>query len=328
MNNLLLRLAKLICQVLNAEYCLIVLLDPTKKYSVMRCLFSPRKKYLIDKKMRLINRLELRVVNTCSSVLNSHFLATPLIAEDMTGLIVIRRKNTDMHFDSTDQKILMILTEQSVMGIKNLQLYEEQQKILLGAIKALVTLLDTRIPQEYTHSPYFNRLVTAIAQQMQVNNKEIKSLQYASMLHDAGKIDIPLEILTKTTKLSTKELDIIKKHPLKGVQLLRPLQFLKPAIPIILHHHERYDGKGYPSKLKGNTIPLGARVMSVADAFEAMIYGRPYRQRLKINCAIKEIKSKSGTQFDPKVVEAFLKAIKFFKVKKYLKLIRSSRYNK
>jgi HD-GYP domain-containing protein (c-di-GMP phosphodiesterase class II) len=127
-----------------------------------------------------------------------------------------------------------------------------------------------------------------------------------------------LKILTKTTKLTPKEFSIIKRHPLKGAQILRHLQILKPVIPIIMHHHEKYDGTGYPSRLKKGQIPAGARIMAVADAFEAMVYGRPYRERVDINLAIKEIKKKSGTQFDPKVVEAFLKVAKRINTKKYL----------
>ncbi len=319
MRDLLMGLTKLICQVIKADFCLIVLLDPSRNHSLFRCLISPRKKYITEKRRKILNPLERKIIDSCSSVLNKKLLGVPIIAEDLMGIIVIRRKNIKKHFDLTDQKISMILAEQSVIGIRNLQLFEEQQKIVLGAIKSLVTLLDKRIPQEYTHSPYYNRLVMAIAQKMQLDEKQMKSLQYASLLHDAGKVDIPLKILTKTSKLTPKELRIIKKHPLKGAQILRPLQILKPAIPIIMHHHERYDGGGYPSRLKGNQIPLGARIMAVADAFEAMVYGRPYRERMNIKSAINEIRKKSLTQFDPKVVEAFLKAVKVIKIKKYLK---------
>jgi putative nucleotidyltransferase with HDIG domain len=204
------------------------------------------------------------------------------------------------------------------MGIKNLQLYEDQQKIVLGSVKSLVTLLDTRVPHEYTHSPYFSRLVAAIGSEMRLDEKQIQGLRYASFLHDTGKVDIPPEILTKTTKLTPQEYNIIKKHPIKGAQILRPLQVLKPVIPIIMHHHERYDGTGYPSRLKKGQIPEGARIMAVADAFEAMVYGRPYRERKNIISAIKEVKKKSGTQFDPKVVDAFLKVARKIKTKKYL----------
>ena len=312
------RLARLICQMFNTKYCLILLLDATKKYSVLKCLVSNEKRYIIDKKTKISNGIEKRVTKTLSSVRRPGLLAAPLICEDIMGVIVIKRKKNAAPFDKFDQDMLMTVIEQATIGIKNLQLYEEQQKLVFGSIKSLIMLLDTRIPQEYTHSPYFSRLVTTIGEQMHLDEKQIESLKYASLLHDAGKIDIPLEILTKTTKLTPKEFRIVKSHPLSGAKILRHLQVLKPVIPIIMHHHEKYNGTGYPSRLKKGQIPQGARIMAVADAFEAMVYGRPYRERKNINDAIKEIKKKSGTQFDPKVVDAFLKIIKKINLKKYL----------
>lgn len=318
LNELVSRLTRLVSQIFDAQYCLIILLDPSKKYSVFKCFVSGRKRIITNKKAVIANRIEKRIIKTISFIKKSHLLGMPLVNEDIMGMIIVKSGNTRC-FDSFDQEILNTISEQAIIGIKNLQLYEEQQRIVLGSIKSLVTLLDTRVPQEYTHSPYFCRIVMAIAQQMRLEEKQIESLKYASLLHDTGKADIPLEILTKTTKLTVKEYNIIKRHPEKGAQILRPLQILKPAIPIIMHHHEKYNGTGYPSRLKKGQIPLGARIMAVADAFEAMVYGRPYRERMDINSAVKEIKKKSGRQFDPKVVEAFLKISKKIKSKKYLR---------
>ncbi|MFA5286934.1 MAG: HD domain-containing phosphohydrolase [Candidatus Omnitrophota bacterium] len=317
LKDLISRLTKLISQILNSDYCLIIMLDSTKKYSLLKCSVNDKKRFISDKKLLISNRIEKRILRTSSVIRKGNFLAAPLISDDLIGIIIIRRANNKPPFEIFDQDILMTLVEQSIIGIKNLQLYEEQQKIVFGSIKSLVTLLDTRVPQEYTHSPYFSRLVAAIGQEMHLDEKQIQSLKYASLLHDTGKVDIPIEILTKTSKLTPQEYNIIKKHPLKGAQILRPLQILKPVIPIILHHHEKYDGTGYPSRLKKGQIPEGARIMAVADAFEAMVYGRPYRERKDISSAIKEIKKKSGTQFDPNVVEAFLKIIKKINIKIY-----------
>jgi putative nucleotidyltransferase with HDIG domain len=316
--DLITRLSRLVCQIFDVRYCLILLLDTTQKCSLFKCLISGKKKYTVDKKKKIIDTIEKRIIKTTTAVMQDRLLGLPLVCEDIMGLVIIKRNRGDAPFDKFDQKMLMTVMEQAVIGIKNLQLYEEQQKIVLGSIKSLVTLLDTRIPQEFTHSPYFSRLVIAIAHQMHLDERQIESLKYASLLHDAGKVDIPLAILTKTTKLTPKEFKIIRQHPLTGAQILRPLQILKPVIPIIMHHHEKYDGTGYPSRLKKGQIPQGARIMAVADAFEAMVYGRPYRERKDINSAIKEIKKKSGTQFDPKVVEAFLKIVKKINTKKYL----------
>jgi putative nucleotidyltransferase with HDIG domain len=322
------RLARLVAQIFHAQYCLIVLLDTSKKYSIMKCLIDGKKRVLIDKKTPLSSGIERKIIRAVSSIRKDNLLGLPLVSEDIMGAIIVKREKHVAPFDSFDQEILTTIIEQSIIGIKNLQLYEEQQKIVFGSIKSLVTMLDMRVPQEYTHSPYFSRIVIAIANQMRLEEKQVQSLKYASLLHDAGKADIPLKILTKTTKLTAREFNIIKNHPVKGAQILRPLQILKPAIPIIMHHHEKFNGTGYPSRLKKGQIPLGARIMAVADAFEAMVYGRPYRERMDINSAIKEIKKKSGTQFDPKIVDAFLKISKKIKSKNYLQQEDKTLYNK
>jgi len=314
------RLSRLICQIFSANCCTITLLDNNKRHVVFRCMTTnTKKKYTIDKRTEISNGIEKRVVNAGASIHQDFLLAMPLICEDVMGVIIVKREKNGRPFDKADLQMLATMAEQAMIGIRNLQLYEEQQKLVLGSIKSLVTLFDMRVPQEFTHSPYFSKLVTAIAMQMHLDEKQIESVKYASLLHDAGKADIPLEILTKTTKLTPQEYGIIKRHPLKGAQILRHIQSLKPVIQIIMHHHEKFNGTGYPSRLKKGQIPQGARIMAVADAFEAMVYGRPYRERMDIPSAIKEIKKKSGTQFDPKVVESFLKVVKKIKTKKYLK---------
>lgn len=319
LKDFIIRFTRLIAQIFGARYSMVLLLDSSKKYSVFKCVVNGKKKFVSEAKEKISSALEKRIINTAQTIKKKRLLAVPIICEDIMGIIVLRLDQSALGMGGLDDELLLSITQQAIIGIKNMQLYEEQQKIVLGSIKSLVTLLDVRIPQEYAHSPYFSRLVVAIANEMRIDEKQIESLKYASMLHDAGKIDIPLAILTKTTKLTPKEFTIIQRHPLRGAEILRPLQILKPVIPIIMHHHEKYDGSGYPSRLKKNKIPQGARVMAVADAFEAMVYGRPYRERVTFEAAIKEIKKKSGTQFDPKVVEAFLKAIKKIRTKKYLK---------
>ncbi len=317
-NELISRMGRLFCQFFNAQYCLIVLLDPSKKYSIIKCSINDNKKLVVYKKTKIGGRVEEKIIKSSSAVRKGNLLGIPLISEDLMGLAIIKRTKSGQSFDLFDQEMLMTMAEQAVIGIKNMQLYEEQQRIVIGSIKSLVTFLDTQVSREYTHSPCFSKLVCALGSEMHLNEKQLQSLKYASLLHDAGKADIPEAILTKTTKLTDEEYDIIKMHPVKGAQILRPLQVLRPAIPIIMYHHEKFNGTGYPSQLKGGQIPLGERIMSVADAFEAMVYGRPYRKRMDIASAIKEIKRKSGSQFDPKIVEAFLNVIKNFNKKVYL----------
>lgn len=312
------RLCRLLCQIFNANYCMMCLVNGNKNYSYLKCLVSDRKKYVIDKRTKVTSAVEKRILHRLITVCKERYVAKPLITDDVIGLIILQRPKKAAEFSEFDLDLLNSVCEQAIIGIKNLQLYEEQQRILLGSIKSMVTFLDTRVPQEFTHSPNFCKLVSLIGVEMRLDEKQLESLKYACLLHDAGRIDIPHGILRKKSKLTEKEFNIVKNHPLKGVQILRPLQVLKPVIPIIMHHHERYNGTGYPSRLKKGQIPLGARIMAVADAFEAMVYGRPYRERVDISIALKEIKKKSGTQFDPKVVDAFFKVIKKFSRRNYL----------
>ena len=317
LRDLILRLSRLLCQILDTGHCSVILFDPNKKSAHLRCVVKHKQRHF-QEKVKILNPIEKKVLRTSSMIAQNDFLAVPLIAEDTLGIIIVYTNSKKKNFAVWEQEILMTIAQQAIIGIKNIQLYEEQQKIILGSIKSLVMLLDVRLPREFAHSPYFAELVCAIGEQMRLSEKELESLKYAGLLHDAGKIEIPMSILTKTGKLTPYEYKLIRSHPVKAAKILRSLQVLKPAIPIIVHHHEKFNGTGYPSRLKKRQIPIGARIMAVADAFEAMVYGRPYRERMEAGLAIKEIKKKSHTQFDPKVVEAFLKALKSKRVKKIL----------
>ncbi len=317
LRDLILRLSRLICQIIGTERCSIILFEPNKKLTHLRCVVNKQKRYF-DEKAVVLNKIEKKVVRTSSVLTDKNMMAVPLIAEDTIGIIIVYHTSKKRSFNSWEQEILTTIAQQAIIGIKNIQLYEEQQRIIMGSIKSLVTLMDVRLPREYGHSVYFSEIVCAIGEQIHLSEKQIESLKYAGLLHDTGKIDIPASILTKTGKLTPYEYKLIRRHPVKAAKILRSLQVLKPAIPIIVHHHEKFNGTGYPSRLKKGQIPIGARIMAVADAFEAMVYGRPYRERMDLPSAIKEIKKKSNTQFDPRVVDAFLRAIKTSKIKKIL----------
>ena len=148
---------------------------------------------------------------------------------------------------------------------------------------------------------------------MDVDIKDVADLKDACQLHDLGKIGVHDNILGKAGALTQQEFNEIKLHSEKGAQILEPLKFLGNVTDIVKHHHERWDGKGYPDGLKEEIIPLGSRIMAVADSYDAMVSARPYRQvGLTVLEAIEEIKKNSGTQFDPIVVEAFLKVVDQF----------------
>ncbi|MFB3919431.1 hypothetical protein BU251_03725 [Candidatus Velamenicoccus archaeovorus] len=320
------RLTKLLSQIFKADNSTFVLLTSSKnnKKIATRCFIENNKRLLSNKKVPVKSSLESKLVATSSAIKKDDILAVPLISDDIIGYIIVRRNKKTIKkeggFDYFDLETLMTLAGQIVMAIKNIQLYLEQEKMVMGTIKSLVTVLDSKVPPAYAHTPYFSRLVKALAEEMHLNKKEVDSLKYASMLHDAGKVNIPTEILTKTSHLTGEEYDIVKRHPIKSAEIIKHVQILKPVLPIILHHHEKFDGSGYPSRLKKSQIPIGARIMSVADAFDAMVYGRPYRERVSVKDALDEIRQYSGTQFDPSIVKCLIKVFHNKKLKKYLNL--------
>ncbi len=318
LKEFLVKFAKLICQIIRADTTNILICDATKKHSVYRAKYDKKGFHVSEKKLKIRNRLERKVIKKSTVIRKRNFLAMPLISDDTIGIVMLKRNKRS--FEDFDQELLMIITAQAVMAIKNLELYQEQQNIINGTLRSMLTLLNSRFPT-YQHSDYFLKIIDEMSQRMHLNEENKQSLKYASMLHDMGKINIPYKIITKSTTLTGDEYKLIKQHPMKSTQIIKHLKILKPAMPIIFHHHERFDGTGYPSRLKGNKIPLGSRIMAVVDAFDAMVFGRPYRKKINTETALNEIKKNSGSQFDPRVVNEFSKVISRKKIKKYLKKI-------
>ncbi|GAW93053.1 metal dependent phosphohydrolase [Calderihabitans maritimus] len=157
------------------------------------------------------------------------------------------------------------------------------------------------------HSNQVSRYSVLIGQGMRLPEWEQEALRYAGMLHDIGKIGVSEQILRKPGKLSEKEFREIQQHPVVGAKILQPIKLFKPIIGAVKHHHERYDGTGYPDGLKGEEIPLFARIVAVADAYDAMTSDRVYRKALSSREALAEMKRNIGSQFDPEVVDVFLR---------------------
>ena len=224
-------------------------------------------------------------------------------------MITLYDKVDNQPFNKYDVEIMKTLAEQAAIAIKNAQLYKEQEKLTMGSIKALAQLIESRGPGLYAPKASFLRIVQLMGQEFKMSEHELKTLQYATLLHDAGELMVPEKVLRKKGKLTDKEYKLIKEHPLKGAKIIKSLKSLKSIAPIIMSHHENYDGSGYPKGLKAGEIPIGGQIMAVVAAFEAIITKRPYRITLSLEKATEEIKKNSGKQFNPKVVDAFLKAI-------------------
>ncbi len=180
---------------------------------------------------------------------------------------------------------------------------EEGYKITL---EALVTALDAREHETQAHSQRVREFTLTLARQLGLEGEGLVHLGRGALLHDVGKIGVPDSILLKPGKLTAEEWVEMKKHPRIGYDILQGIKFLLPASEIVLTHQERWDGRGYPNGLAGTDIPLGARIFAVVDTMDAMLSHRPYRKGLPFDAVVKEIRTFSGTQFDPRVAEAFL----------------------
>ena len=187
------------------------------------------------------------------------------------------------------------------------QSFEKLQRTLEGTITALAAMVEKRDPYIAGHHQRVTRLACAMAEEMGFTEERIEGIRVAGALLDIGKIDVPAEILNKPSPLNGFELAIIQTHPQVGHDLLRTIEFPWPVAPILLQHHERMDGSGYPKGLAGESILLEARTLGIADVVEAMSYRRSYRPALGINKALKEIVQYRGTLYDPRGVDACLK---------------------
>jgi len=191
---------------------------------------------------------------------------------------------------------------------------KDLQQTHISAVSSLLSAVKIRDGYTLKHSYDVTYYALAIANEMHLDETEIGVINNASNLHDLGKIGIDERILTKSGALSTRETAVVKEHPRMAAEILRPLKFLAREIALIIHHHERFDGAGYPHGLKGEAIPLGSRIIAVADAFSAMTTERPYRRAMSSEAAIEELGKSAGGQFDPAVVNAFISAVKNGKI--------------
>lgn len=180
---------------------------------------------------------------------------------------------------------------------------EEITKLNTGLLETLAEVIDLRDPYVFGHSQKVADLATQIATRMGLHKKQVRLIHNASLLHDIGKLGISETILAKPSKLTPDEYEIIKSHPKLGTTILENSPHLRPLIPAVRHHHEYYNGEGYPDQLAGNQIAIEARIVSVADAIEAMSSNRPYRKARSTQQIIGELEKHAGTQFDPLVAE-------------------------
>lgn len=202
------------------------------------------------------------------------------------------------------------LKESNVRLIRDLRrALNELEELSTGAIRALADALDAKCDYTSGHSLRVSRFAVLIGKALGLDDEHLRDIELAGILHDIGKIGVPESILWKPARLTPEEQKIMSQHPVTSAQIIGELKGLKRAREYVLHHHEYLDGSGYPDKLKGDDIPIGARIILVADAYDAMTTDRPYRKAIGHDNAIAELRKQAGTQFDPRMVEALIKVI-------------------
>ena len=240
----------------------------------------------------------------------SAFVSVPLAVRDrVTGMLNVFSFTEGNVFQEGQRKSLYILASRAANALENARLHEELKEMFLQTIEGFAHAIDAKDPYTHGHSRRVTLYCEWIGHAMGLDERDVGRICHAATLHDIGKIGLRLDSLNKPAPLTDEERETFRTHPAKGCKILGPIRFFDELIPIIYHHHEHWDGSGYPEGWAGEKIPLGARILAVADAYDAMTSDRAYRQALKRVDATRELDVNCGKQFDPRVVEVFLRVL-------------------
>jgi putative nucleotidyltransferase with HDIG domain len=252
--------------------------------------------------------LELTFPNPCPTSDPLHVQATPILqgATLRAGLAVIYQQPPETPADS----ILELLASQARIAMEKRRLHSVVSQGFSGTIRALASAIDARDPSTHRHAQAVTELSVALAETLGLVEEEIDTIRYAAILHDIGKIGISEKILSKPGPLTPGERAVVEAHPLVGVSILSGIPDMEALIPLILHHHERYDGSGYPDGLRDSEIPFGAQIIAIADTFDAMTTERPYHRAMAIPDVCTYLEQEAGKLFHPQLVTAFLRMIR------------------
>lgn len=246
---------------------------------------------------------------TDKTVLN--LIAAPVMAaEEVIGVLVAVNDNEMRTFVGSDLVWVKSICSEIGAAIEKIRLYKNVHKLFLSSIEVLAAAIDGKDPYTHGHSRRVTMYSMVIGKEMKLDNQTLEEIRLSALLHDIGKIAIPESILMKPTRLTDSEWNTLKQHPQKGVNMLEPVEEFAPLFGGIKHHHEHYNGKGYPDGLKGENIPLIARIISVADSYDAMTSKRVYRNAMTEDEALNEIIRCKGIQFDPEIAEIFIEVYK------------------
>lgn len=245
-----------------------------------------------------------------SEFVTRDMICVPVKTRDkIVGVLQTINKKTG-NFNDEDMEILSALANQVAVAIENANLYQELKDAFYGTAQALAETIEKRDPYTGGHTKRVMNYSLAIGRMLGLSRAGLENLKLSAILHDIGKIGVRDSVLLKESRLNSAELEAMNMHPKYGSDILSHVKQLKDVIPGMRGHHEKYDGTGYPDGLKNGEIPFAARIIAVADTFDAMTTDRPYRKALSAESAFEELRKFAGRQFDPAVVEAFFTAWK------------------
>src|SRR3989449_155081 len=233
-----------------------------------------------------------------------------MMKHKLTAVLALGEKVSGQDFQSADLEMVKALSESTGIAIENARLFKDLQETYLATVRVLVSTIEAKDPYTHGHTERVAQYSVGIAKAMDFTQDEVQTIQLGAFLHDIGKLHTSDQILHKPGALTDEEWRLVKAHPVRGAQMLQGVKFLEKATDLVRHHHERVDGKGYPDGLRGDEITIGAKIVNVADAFDAMTTERPYRLGLSVDQAVAQLEEKAGTQFAKEVVEVMVAALR------------------
>ena len=236
--------------------------------------------------------------------------AAPITVKgDLKGFVFTGPKLSGEEYTEYDRDIMTFISNSIGIGMENVRLMEQLQVTYVATLRSLIQILESKDPYTKGHTERVASYSLALATRLGLPPDDIRRILFGSLLHDVGKMGLRDDIINKPGPLTPEEWVQMKLHPVVGAQIVEKMEFLTGAIDIVRHHHESYDGKGYPDGLAGEQIPLHARIVTVADSFDAMTTDRPYRKALTIAEAVRRLEESSGVQFDPRIAKVFIRYV-------------------
>jgi putative nucleotidyltransferase with HDIG domain len=237
--------------------------------------------------------------------------ATPIMVRgEMKGIVFTGPKLSGDEYSEYELDIITIIANSVGIGMQNAHLITQLQTTYVATLRSLISIIEAKDPYTKGHTERVASYSVALANRLGLGEDDLKRVMFAALMHDIGKMGVLDEIVNKPGALTEAEWELMRAHPVVGAGIVEKMEFLTGTADIVRHHHESWNGKGYPDGLCGEAIPLGARIVTVADSFDAMTTDRPYRKALSFDQAIERLHEASGVQFDANLVKVFVKYIR------------------